>query len=128
VKWLAIAMLAVLLASTAVQYNDPDPLRWMLAYLFVAGLTLAELLGRRPAWLLGLAFAGYLIAALYWSPALAQARWTDFGTLAMRSALHEEVREASGLWLCALWTGALLWRSRKPRRRRGAQRGEAQRR
>jgi hypothetical protein len=113
-------MLALLLVAVAAQYNDPDPYVWMPVYLLPAALTVTHLAGRRVPWLLGLAFAGYLAAALYWSPALADATPGDFGTVAMRNQVHEQVREAGGLWLCALWTGALLWHGRRAPEARGA--------
>jgi hypothetical protein len=112
VKWLSIVMLALFLPSVVVQYNDPDPYTWMPVYLIPAALTIAYLMGRSARWLLGLAFAAYLAAALYWSPALGGGSLASFNLAAMQTEAGDAFFEALGLWLCAIWIGALLSASR----------------
>jgi hypothetical protein len=107
VKWLSIVMLALFLPSVVVQYNDPNPYYWMLVYLLPAALTVADLMGRQVRWVWG-AFAAYLVAALYWSPALLHG--ASFDLASMRSEAGDEFFEALGLWICALWLGVLSWR------------------
>jgi hypothetical protein len=108
-------MTVLFVLAIAVQYNDPDPLYWMALYTPAALLSGLALAGRfRPGPTL-LAFAAYAVLAVYWSPALLQAGPESFAAWRMGSAADEEVREAAGIALCALWTGVLAWRARRPK-------------
>jgi ABC-type enterochelin transport system permease subunit len=99
-------MLLLFLFAVAVQYNDPDPIRWMAVYGLAAAACLLALKGRLPR----------LPTALLAAVALAWA-----GTLAARVVGKqplidsEEGREMLGLLLVFLWTGVLAWRSRPGR-------------
>jgi Transmembrane family 220, helix len=95
IRRLAAAAFAVLFAyATVVQYNDPDPIRWMALYAAACALCVRLALGRPPpaALRFGLAIvaAGW---ALVWAPGVvAAAAFT--GT--------EEERELGGLLLVTL--------------------------
>lgn len=112
-RWLDGLMTAVFVLAIAVQYNDPDPLYWMLLYTPAALLSALALAGRfrpRPSLL---ACAVYVVLAAYASPALRDARLESFNSFTMHSAADEAVREAAGIWLCAIWTGVLALRARR---------------
>ena len=47
-KWCNALFLLIFLLSTAVQYNDPDPLRWFAVYSAAAALCLAQYLVTLP--------------------------------------------------------------------------------
>jgi hypothetical protein len=85
-----------------VQYNDPDPFVWILAYGFVAILCLMASLRVR---VLGPALAGAVIYALMGMrqmPAEIPAQWLS-GTMAGQPLAVEEVRESLGLFIAAAW-------------------------
>jgi len=106
-------MTALFVLAIVVQYNDPDPLYWMALYTPAALLSGLALAGRFRRGSTVLACAVYVVLALYWSPALLQAAPESFTNWHMGSVADEEVREASGIALCALWTGVLAWRARR---------------
>ncbi|MEQ1501161.1 MAG: transmembrane 220 family protein [Myxococcota bacterium] len=104
----------LLLYAVAVQYNDPDPVRWMFAY----GV--------------GAAFAGYAAAAgavpivppLVWAAIASVAAIGDFaygsgqtdpmGGFPHWGRLRDEiVRETLGLLLMAGWMVVLAWWTRR---------------
>lgn len=84
--------------AAALQFNDPDPLRWAALYAAAALVSLAAAIRPLPFWIpLGLA-----ALALVWSLTLvpgivSEASFT--GT--------EEERECVGLLLVAGWTGVV---------------------
>jgi hypothetical protein len=98
--------------AIAVQYNDPDPVYWMALYTPAALLSWMAVAGRFRRGPSALAAAVYLVLALWWAPALLQATPESFNAWRMHGPVDEEVREASGIALCALWTGVLAWRAR----------------
>jgi hypothetical protein len=86
----------------AVQYNDPDPLVWILAYGYVAMLCLMASLRVR---VLGPALAGAVVYALLGTRQLPRQMvdsWLS-GTMDGRPLAVEEVREAFGLYLASAW-------------------------
>jgi transmembrane protein TMEM220 len=113
VRVLDAFMTALFVLSIAVQYNDPDPLYWMAVYTPPALLSGMALAGRFRARPTALAFAVYLVLALYHLPAFKQATLASFDSFHMHSIADEEVREAGGVWLCAIWTGVLALRGRR---------------
>jgi hypothetical protein len=113
VRWLDLAMALLFAFAIAVQYNDPDPLFWMVLYTPPALLSWLAFRGRYRFEVTALAFAVYVALTLYWSPALLQARPSSFTSWHMGTLADEEVRETSGIALCAIWTGVLAWRARK---------------
>ncbi|MCE2504586.1 MAG: transmembrane 220 family protein [Chlorobi bacterium] len=95
IVYLGVALLFFVFA--AVQFNDPDGMIWIVAYLFAALVTLPPFFGRHTP-LPGIGLAFYLV----WSMALlgsVDANWLE----------NEEAREAIGLLLGALWMGVLLY-------------------
>jgi uncharacterized membrane protein YqgA involved in biofilm formation len=98
-------MAAAFLFSVIVQYNDPDPIRWMVIY----GLALSACilsLRHRLKW----QFSGLIaLAALLWASILAPhvIGKTTIGALFesfhMTNEIVEEARETGGLLIVALW-------------------------
>ncbi len=106
------AMAAVFALAIAVQYNDPDPLVWMLAYAIPCALSVAAAAQRDWPAAAGALCAAYALAALLSLPSLLAARAQAFTHWHMLSAEDESAREAAGLGLCALWLGVLGLRGR----------------
>jgi len=115
VRWLDGFMTALFALAIAAQYNDPDPLYWMALYtppLLLSALAFGRRFRLRPT---ALAFAVYLVLALYWAPALRQAGPESLVGWRMATPADEEVREAAGIALSALWLGVLALRARRAR-------------
>jgi hypothetical protein len=102
-------MAGLFLFAVAVQYNDPDPLRWMAIYGLAAlacALSLARRLPRLAPVLVGL-------AALAWAGTLAPgvigrvSVGEVFQTYGMLSETVEEAREMGGLLIVTVWMGLL---------------------
>jgi len=105
---------ALFFGSAALQYNDPDPIRWAAVY---SGAGAACLLWRhwRPAWLLA---ATVGLAALAWGATyLPGVGRMSFGHLleSMKAETPqiEEARELLGLLIVAAWMAALAIRARR---------------
>jgi hypothetical protein len=104
-RWLAYVMAALLATCAVLQYNDPDPARWMAIY-GAGALLSAALPGRRaaalPAVLVGL-------AALAWAAYLVHRTWGEIGLadltgrMSEKGGAVEEGREAGGLALMGAW-------------------------
>ncbi|MFL5384511.1 MAG: transmembrane 220 family protein [Longimicrobiaceae bacterium] len=119
-------MAALFVFAAAVQYNDPDPLRWMAIYLASAAACVLALLRRRPRWLpvvVGL-------AALAWAATLSPHVLGRVGmgemvqAWEMKDVRVEEGREMYGLLIVAGWMAVLTlagWR----RQRGSAPRGQS---
>ncbi len=113
----AAALFALLFGlGTIVQWNDPDPLPWMLGYALAAGASLLAALDRTHFGLhLGLACVFAAVFATF-APSLLDAPGAAFTTFEMRAAAHEEPREAAGLALLTLWNAILaIWSWRRNR-------------
>ena len=103
------AFALLFLFGAAVQWNDPDPLRWMLAYGAVAALSAGAAAGRLTVVPTGVVLAGLTLWLAIWSPAFANSSLAAMQSFGMSGAVQEEeVREAWGLLLLVLWTGVLL--------------------
>ena len=106
-NWL---MIAAFLFSVAVQYNDPDPIRWMLVYGLAALACVLKLRGRLP-WQFPAALGA---AAFGWAASIAPRviGKTTFGDMFqsfhMINAVVEEAREMGGLLIVAAWMGVLV--------------------
>jgi hypothetical protein len=113
---LCLLLAALFALGAAVQWNDPDPVPWMLAYGVAAGLAVAASRGR--TW--PVATAVFALAMAVWflrlAPTLAGAPQEAFGSFRMHAASHEEPREAVGLALLAVWNGFLASRGWQQRR------------
>lgn len=101
-------MFAVFMVAVVVQYNDPDPLLWMLVYGAAAGVSLATVIGRPLHRLVPAATAAF---AMTWalvlfprffgkvSPGDMFAEWK----MSVLGGPLEEAREATGLGIVAFW-------------------------
>ena len=106
------ALAALFFLFAAVQYNDPDPVQWMLLYGGVAVLYVLDALGRpnRPATWVGLA------AALSWAASYVPDfwHWVQLGmpsiveTMKADKPYVELTREFLGLLIAAAGCGWLL--------------------
>lgn len=110
-------MAALFVFAAAVQYNDPDPLRWMAIYLASAAACVLALLRRRPRWLpvvVGL-------AALAWAATLSPHVLGRVGmgemvqAWEMKDVRVEEGREMYGLLIVAGWMAVLALAGRRHR-------------
>lgn len=118
--WKAVngVMLLAFLASVAVQYNDPDPIRWVAIY-GAAALACARVLTGRSGWLLPAAVGA---AALVWAVSLTPGvlGHVGFGELfqafEMKDVRVEVGREFGGLMIVVVWMGVLLLLGRAERR------------
>jgi hypothetical protein len=92
--------------SAVVQFNDPDPLLWIVVYLSAVVMCALEFSPYRQRWLPWLMFvcctAGCvgLVFGLVGSVTIGEV----FESLSMQTQAVEEAREAGGLLLVALWS------------------------
>jgi hypothetical protein len=106
--------LLIFLLSAAVQYNDPDSLRWIAIYTAAAALCLAQYIVVLPRWVP----AALLAACLIWIGLLlpkvvgAVSVGEVFESITMRTRAVEEAREIGGLLLVVLWSAVLAYRRR----------------
>lgn len=108
------AMALLFVFAVVVQYNDPDPGRWMAIYAAAAAVSALA------AWRKAPRFAPVVVAmaATAWSIAIIAggAAGADylrmFDAWEMSSARVEEAREATGLLIVAAWMIVLAVRSR----------------
>jgi len=104
-------MLAVFVLSMAVQYNDPDPIRWMVIYGVCAVFSVLAIRGV-VHWLSIPVALAYIGGALYWMPGAKVDNPLHLLTdVKMASLGVEEWREDGGLWICVAWLVALsvIW-------------------
>jgi hypothetical protein len=103
------------LVSAALQWNDPDPLRWAVLYALAGVASLVPLRGR-GGWLLP-AVVG--LAALVWAGLLAPEvvpvmELLDlFGSMKAETPTIESSRELLGLLLVAGWMAVLVVAARR---------------
>jgi hypothetical protein len=119
--WVNGVLALCFLAAAAVQWNDPDPARWMAMYGAAAA---ACLVAGRARWApLWTAAVGAI--ALGWGAAIGLgiervvAPGELVGRMEMVGGPIEETREALGLALIAVWMMVLLFLERRARVRRG---------
>ncbi len=102
-------MLMAFLFSVVVQYNDPDPVRWMLLYGLAALNCLLSLRGRLRWPLPSVVGTVALLWALLLAPGVIGK--TTFGSLfesfEMANTVVEEAREMGGLLIVAAWMAVL---------------------
>ena len=108
-------MLLLFVTAAVVQYNDPDPVLWMVIYGGAAACCALYMIGRLPAGLAALLSAAYALGALYLLARIfgPSAFFDETGREMM--GLMEESREMLGLWIIAAWVGFLAWRVRRDR-------------
>jgi hypothetical protein len=116
VRFLDLMMSSLFALAAAVQFNDPDPIRWITIYGAACALSLVVFFRRRlwPA-----AAVTVLVVAVGWAalialggPDVSEYRHM-FDAWEMKSPSVEEAREASGLLIVAVWMIVLLIRARR---------------
>jgi hypothetical protein len=108
-RGLQILFALVFLFSALMQYNDPDPVRWVALY-GAASLASVLALWGRGSWLLPAAVA---LAAVAWAatiaPHLGGVRIPDlFAEFEMKDEGVERAREVGGLLIVAVWMLVLV--------------------
>jgi hypothetical protein len=104
--------MAVLFAFAAVvQYNDPDPLRWMAVYGLAMLTCVRALAARLPRLLPALVGLGALVWAGTLAPGVVGRVSVGelFQSYGMLSMAVEEGREMGGLLIVAVWMGLLTF-------------------
>ncbi|MBI2421722.1 MAG: transmembrane 220 family protein [Candidatus Hydrogenedentes bacterium] len=114
-RLLNLFMAAVYFVAVYVQYNDPDPVVWMVLYAFPMILALAAAFGYLSPFALPSTLA-YLALAIHQMPwgKLNEALFV-VPTWHMISKDNEFARESVGLLICAAWMaviGVAWWRGR----------------
>lgn len=104
-------MAAYFVFCVVVQYNDPDPIRWMAVY-GVAAILSAVMPMKRDAAKLGLVIGAL---ALVWSAILIYGIWgkvafsDTFTKMSEKGGAVEEEREAGGLLIEGVWLTLASW-------------------
>ena len=114
---LAAIMTLVFVFAAAVQWNDPDPARWIAFYLLAAAGALGVALGRgwRAVEIAAAVAAAGVVIAL--APSLPGARVEAFTSYHMKSGEDEVVRELVGAGIALVWSLGLVVRSFRSTRR-----------
>jgi hypothetical protein len=116
-----VGMALLFAFSAAVQFNDPDPGRWVAIYAVACAITVAAALGRGVSRLL---LGAVAIVTIIWAAAIAlggpgAGEYAHmFDAWEMASLPVEEAREASGLLIVAVWMTVLFVRDWRRYRRR----------
>ena len=107
---------ALFALSVAVQYNDPDPVRWMAIYGAACVVTLlVAIRGRAP--LAASVAVGFiaLVWCVYWA-STSRAELATYGHMfdawEMKNEPIEEAREASGLLIVSVWMAIVALQTR----------------
>ena len=109
-KILNLIFLAAFALSVLVQFNDPDPVAWIIIYCAAALLCVLQHLDKVPA----LFPATLIVIAITWIVLLLPSiingvPWADiFDSLNMKSKSVEEAREIGGLALIVFWSAVTL--------------------
>ncbi|QXD24532.1 transmembrane 220 family protein [Opitutia bacterium ISCC 51] len=106
------------LLSAVLQYNDPDPLLWMIMWGAAGVACLLYGIGKLPKWLPILVGGVGLVWGLALIPGIIRTagdiRWNEvFMQASMSNITVEWVREMGGVFIIALWMGVLILKSRK---------------
>lgn len=112
------SILALLFLSfAAVQYNDPDPWLWMLAYIFVAVLFVLQIIKNLPRFLILASIILFAIWGITFIPDFID--WIDKGAPSLTSEMKatephiELVREFGGIVICLAGLFFLLFQQKK---------------
>ena len=107
---LNVVMGFLFVLAAAVQYNDPDPVRWVVIYGAAAVACWLSLRRRLRAGFVVVVGAVALVWALTIVPSVAgKVSFSQlFTDLAMHAPLVEEGRETGGLLLVAVWMAVLF--------------------
>ena len=109
-------MAALFALAVAVQYNDPDPVRWMAIYGAACVVTLlVAIRGHAP--LAASVAVGFIALAwcVYWASTSRAALGTYghmFDAWEMKNEPIEEAREASGLLIVSVWMAVVALQTR----------------
>ena len=107
-------MFGIFILSAVVQYNDPDPLQWIVIYV-LAGI--ACLLYKRISFDTHFSvFVGFvaLIWAVFLIPYVAEVSLNDiFESVQMKTESVEVIREIGGLLIVVIWMVVLAFKSFK---------------
>jgi fructose-specific phosphotransferase system IIC component len=122
VRILNLVMTALFVLAVAVQYNDPDPIRWMAIYGAAGALSAWAAVRCRvplgPVLVVGLIALIWGIWGLQIESVSGRAAFREmFQAWEMRSESVEEAREAGGLLIVAAWMTVLAiqtWLARSP--------------
>jgi hypothetical protein len=115
-KW-ANGILGVLfLVFAVVQYNDPDPWKWILLYAAVGAVLLFAVFGKRNQWV---PVAGILVCVIWLGTLIPEfVKWIQMGMPSITETMKTEephieyTREFLGLAVCM---AALIFNWRKAR-------------
>ena len=104
----AILMTGLLILSAVVQWNDPDPLRWILCYSATAIITLCSLIRPLPPLIPLIWGMVVLLSNLFVGMDLLMSEeqfdWNSFwNVIAMKNEAVELGRELGGLLLVTCW-------------------------
>jgi hypothetical protein len=114
-KILNYVMAAAFLFSVIVQFNDPDPLLWMLIYALAGAACVLAILNR-GSWIFPAAIGS---VALVWAITLAsnvigQVAFSElFEAFEMKDERVEVAREFGGLLIIAFWMSVLAFDARR---------------
>jgi hypothetical protein len=109
------AMALLFTFAAAVQYNDPDPLRWMAIYLAAAAACVLAILHRLPRWVpIAVGLAALVWVATLVPHVLGRVGWSEmFDAWEMKDARVEEGRETYGLLIVVVWMTVLALAGRR---------------
>lgn len=98
-------MLIAFLLSVIVQYNDPDPILWMVIYGIATVICLLAALGRLNWGIPAVMALATLGGALFLAPRVIGkvAFWEIFESMQMKTIAVEYAREMGGLLIIAVW-------------------------
>jgi hypothetical protein len=114
-------MLLLFVFSVALQYNDPDPIRWMSIYGAAAVVCGFEMRRKTPLWLP----AAIVVIALVWAISIGYGSHADafrhmMDQWEMKNVHVEETREQYGLTIVAAWMLGVFVAGWLRRRHQGA--------
>lgn len=100
-------MTALFALSVAVQFNDPDPARWMAMYGAACAVSVVSVVRRVPPLVPSMVVGGVAFAwSVFWMTANRSAQGDFlhmFGAWEMKSMPVEAAREAVGLMIIMVW-------------------------
>ncbi len=112
-RLLSALAIALFCLASAVQWNDPDPLRWAALYAAAAVVTARVVWGGMGAVIPAALGAIALVWAVALLPAAMRSSFPElFRTWQMMGPAVEVGREALGLLIVAVWMGVLFRQSR----------------
>ena len=110
----------VFILFAVVQFNDPDPLKWVGFYSYVAGVSLLAAFGNFRRWIILAGLAVFLIEFIRLMPEFMN--WINMGAPTITGTMKTEephielTREFLGLLICILAMGFHYWQAIKANR------------